>query len=373
MKIATFNIQNLFHRHKDLIRMTASKCLFNWIDEMDQLIRKQKKDARDLARIKELSFLIGFENLDKTSYAIMRKKGGELFFQGRPSSLEMRANHLTDWRGWTEIKTHPIDPDATQNKARVIAEVNPDILLLQEVEDKSSLSQFNQDFFPAFDYTPYRELLVLQGNDEKGQEVALMTRKDFHIQEVETFSNEFGNNGKLLFDKNLLKYRIKPPSEIVIWLLGMHLHPQGMDKEFSDNIRFKQATRVADLYEQLRNEGQDNIAVAGTFNAVSYCHSLSPLLQKTDLKDISRHHLFKVAKDNGEDAGYYRMGAYNRGVNIKQMDYLLLSPTLFHKIKNCGMNRKAVWPEKRPQWKIYNTVNSSSAAASEHPVIWFEI
>lgn len=126
---------------------------------------------------------------------------------------------------------------------------------------------------------------------------------------------------------------------------------------------------MAGLYEQLRNEGQDNIVIAGTFNTVSYCHSISPLLQKIDLKNISRHQTFKVAKDVGEDTGYYRMGAYKMGVNIKQKDYLLLSPDLFKKVKDCGISRKAVWPEKRPQWEIYNSVQSASKAASEHTVL----
>ena len=67
------------------------------------------------------------------------------------------------------------------------------------------------------------------------------------------------------------------------------------------------------------------------------------------------------------------MGAYQKGVNLRQMDYLLLSPTLFKKVKNCGMNRKAVWPEKRPQWNIYSSIQGALNAASEHPVIYFEV
>src|SRR5690606_37917426 len=98
-----------------------------------------------------------------------------------------------------EIKTIPIDPVAIQNKARVIAEVNPDILLLQEVEDRSSLSQFNNEYLPFFNAIPYRELLVLQGNDEKGQEIGLMTKNGYHINMVKTFSNEYDQNDNLLF------------------------------------------------------------------------------------------------------------------------------------------------------------------------------
>jgi hypothetical protein len=47
--------------------------------------------------------------------------------------------------------------------------------------------------------------------------------------------------------------------------------------------------------------------VAGTLNAVSYCFSLAPLLQKTDLKDISKHPGFNVAVEKEKDAGYLGM------------------------------------------------------------------
>ena len=374
MKIATYNIQNLFHRHKELNKIPSGKCALQWIKEMDNLIRKQDKNPRDIERIKDLSFLIGFENFDQTTYAIMRKRGGDLFFQGKTSSLEMKANHLTDWKGWTEIKTLPIDQVSIQNKARVIAEVNPDILLLQEVEDRNSLCEFNIELLPGFNGVPYRELVVLQGNDEKGREMALLTKNGYYLKGIETFANEYEDDGNLLFDKNLLQYQIITPSQNLIWIIVAQFQDlMSLDKEAADNKRYKQATRVADLYNQLKGEGKENIIVAGTFNAVSYCHSLSPLLQQTDLNDISRHSSFEVAADNGNDAGYYRMGAYKKGVNIKQLDYLLLSPALFKWVKSGGLNRRAVWPKIRPQWSIYPTIQNAENAASEHPVIWVEL
>lgn len=374
MKLATFNIQNLFHRHKDLNKIPLGKCALLWINEMDTLIRKRGKDPIDIDRIKELSFLIGFDKRDRNTYAIMRKRGGELYFQGRPSATEMKANLITDWKGWAEIKTLPLDPVSIQNKARVIAEVNPDILLLQEVEDRSSLVQFNKELLPSFNGVPFREVVVLQGNDERGQEMALMTKNGYYIRGLETFADEFEQGVKPLFDKNLLKYKIITPSGNIVYVILVHLQEAlDTDKDLTDNKRYVQASRVADICNQLSKEGQKNIVVAGTFNAVSYCYSLSPLLQYTDLKDVSKHRTFEVAIDDGEDAGYYRMGAYKKGVNIKQLDYLLLSPALFNKVKKSGLNRRAVWPKVRPQWSIYNTIQKAENAASEHPVVFVEL
>jgi hypothetical protein len=74
--------------------------------------------------------------------------------------------------------------------------------------------------------------------------------------------------------------------------------------------------------------------------------------------------------DKGKDAGYHSLGAYRMGVNIKQKDYLLLSPELFVKLKSSGLNRKGIWPVKQPMWTTYPTMQNKIHAASEHHAIW---
>jgi len=373
MKIATFNIQNLFHRDKALVNIQPVNAVINWLNEMDHLMRKYTKTSNDLDRIKDLSFLLGFEKISRKSYAVMRRRGGELFFRGCYSSAEMKANSLTDWNGWVALQTIPVDPVATQNKARVIAEVNADVLLLQEVEDRNSLLEFNNQLLPEFNGVPYRELLVLQGNDGRGQEMGMLTKNGFQIQEVRTYGNELDDNGKPVFNKNLVKYEIITPSQNKIILLSVHLQEQGKDKENCDALRFRQANRVAEIYHQLRSQGHEHVIVTGTLNTVSYCFSLAPLLQKTGLKDISKHPNFNVAVEKEKDAGNFHRGAFAMGLNTKQKDYLLLSPEMFNRVKNSGLNRKAVWPERASHWPVYNTIKNEKQAASEHPVVWGEI
>lgn len=373
MKIATFNIQNLFHRDKSLAKIQAENAVINWLDEMDHLIRKYSKTASDLNRIKYISLLLGFEKISSKSYAVMRKRGGELFFRECHTSGEIKANSLTDLSGWVTLQTIAVKRIATLNKARVIAEVNADVLVLQEVEDRNSLLEFNNQFLPKFNGVPYREFLVLQGNDGRGQEIGMLTKNGFQIQEVRTYSNELDDSGKPVFDKNLVKYEITTPSKNKICLLAVHLQEQGKDKENFDVLRFRQAHRVAEIYQQLRSQGQELVIVAGTLNAVSYCFSLSPLLQKTDLKDVSKHPSFNVAGEKEKDAGYLGMKAYRKGLNIKQRDYLLLSPEMFRLVKNSSLNRRAVWPAIASQWPVYNTIKNGKQAASIHPVVWGEI
>ncbi len=179
--------------------------------------------------------------------------------------------------------------------------------------------------------------------------------------------------GQILFDSNLLQYKITTPSNNIFWLVAVHFLDTGKDAESADNMRFLQSSRVAQIYQEMKEEGKENIIIAGTLNEVCYSHFLSPLLQQTDLKDITKHQVFNVDIDTGRDADYYRMGAYRMGVNIKQKDYMLLSPEMFKKVRKSGLNRKAIWPDKPGKWTIYNSILNKEQAASEHPVIWGEI
>ncbi|MFD2562933.1 hypothetical protein [Aquimarina rubra] len=369
MKIATYNIQNLFHRDKSLMKQSISKSMSDWITELDTLMRKPTTNVPEQDRIRELSFLIGFEKTSQKPYAIMRRKAGLLYMKGIHHSIETKASELTNWNGWIALQTLPIKPLATKHKAQVIADVNADILLLHEVEDRSSLEEFNQVILPEIKCKPYAQSFVIQSNDMKGLETAILLRDGYKLQSVKThliggYSDAF---------QHLLEFEITTPTAQKIWVLGIYLAKQDVDVKTADVIRKSQVKNIASIYEKLITEGKKNVIITGTFNAPSYCDSLSPLVQQTDVKDITKHLSFEVDIDEGDDATYFRLGAYRLGVNIKQKDYMLLSPALYKKMTDSGLNRKAVWPVKRPQWSIYKSITNKTLAASEHPVVWGKI
>lgn len=362
MKIATFNIQNLFHRDKSHLEKPIGKNLTDWINEVDNLIRKTTTTFKEQDRIRELSFLIGFEKSSPRPYAVLRRKAGFLYMKGLNYSSETKASDLTKWNGWIELQTTPIKPGATDNKGRVISDVNPDIVLLQEVEDRASLEEFNQLIFPKFDCQPYKQSFVVQSEELKGLELGILLRKDFILKSIKTHGI-----------KSLVEYEIETPTQQIIYLISVKLKAQSKDKSYTDAIRKIQVKQIAEIYHQHITEGNPNVVIAGTFNAPSYCDSLSPLIQHTDLKDITKHLSFEVDIDKGKDATYHRLGAYRMGVNIKQKNYMLFSPALFDKMTDSGLNRKAMWPEKRPQWSIYKSVTSKNVSASEYPLVWGKI
>jgi endonuclease/exonuclease/phosphatase family metal-dependent hydrolase len=370
MKIATFNVQNLFHRDKSLLEKPFGKNLTDWMKELDMLMHQHKKTLKHQDRIKELSFLIGFEKPSPRPYAILRRKSGFLYMKGLSNFGETKASELTNWNGWIELQTYPIHPKSTDHKAQVIANVNPDILLLQEIEDKASFEDFNQLILPKYDCKPFEHSFVIQGNDMNSLEMGIALRKGYKLKSVRTHNiNEAVNDD----GKNLIEYEISTPSNETIWLLNAYLQKSIIDKKQSDKIRKKQISKIAEVYNKLIVDGKTNVIIAGTFNAPSYCNSLSPLIQNTDLKDITKHLSFEVDIDKGDDSTYFRLGAYRMGVNIKQKDYMLFSPALFKKMTDSGLNRKAMWPEKRPLWCVYKSVSNKNMAASEHPLVWGKI
>ena len=371
MKIATFNIQNLFHRDRSLLEKPYSKCVADWISELDGLMQGNNRATSNAERIQELAFLLGFDKTFDVPYAVMRKRAGFLFLKGMDYSKELKAGELTDWNGWIALQTVPVDSVAVKNKAKVIAEVNPDILLLQEIEDRASLEEFNAQLLPELNCEPFQEVAVVQASDKRGQEMGIMLKNGYRLKSVRRhlFDVEDSPNPK----KEFFQYVFVTPSHQTIWLLAAQLQEETKDKELSNAFRKKETQRIADVYNGLWNNGQKNIVVTGTFNTVSYCDSLSPLFRDTKMKDVTRHQSFKADFDEGRDATYFRLGAYRMGVNIKQGDYLMLSPSLFSKLTNSGLNRKAVWPDKKPMWSVYSSMQHKRQAASEHPAVWADI
>lgn len=373
MKIVTFNIQNLFHRDRSFLEKPFNKNKEEWEMEVDQLLEKPIKSSQDNERIRELAPLVGMDNGYQLPYAVLRRKAGFLFLKGKNYLNELRASELTDWNGWIALQNYPLDPIAVKNKARVIADVNPDILVLQEIEDRASLEEFNDEFLSWFGCKPFQKTCVMQGNSKRGQEIGILTRKGYEIKSVRSHVYDLNFPGEIGFDKDLMEYEILTARGNSLWILATHLQEQTEYKEHSDAKRKAQAEKIAEVYHKLYAEGKKQIAVMGTLNTISYCNSLAPLLQRTNLKEVTKHSSFNVDFDKGKDAGYYSLGAYRMGVNIKQKDYLLLSPELFDKVKSSGLNRKGIWPEKRPIWSVYPGINCKAHAASEHPAIWVDL
>lgn len=370
MKIAFYNIENLFFRHRDLLEKPKSHNLSSWRKELDTLMNT--RSGRSYERIRELVFLLGFDHKDPFRYGYLNRKGMVMAMKPQHYEVSSRAGNLTDWQGWIEIENRPLPATSVRHKARIIAETNSDVLLLQEVESKVALNLFLEKHVAQYPIAPYFDLSFSQGNDDRGLDQAVLTREKFFPVSMKIYNQERNSNGDLLFQRDFVAFEI-PHKSGNIWLLAAQLAETTKDKEFSEERRHKQCEALAREYRNLRNRGIERIVITGTFHAVSYCYSIAPLLRQTDLKSINRHPKFTGEKDLGRGEKYHSLGAYGTGFNLREEDYLLLSPQLYSLVNKCGIIRRGIWPANPNQWRVYHSLERKEQQASAHPLLWVDL
>ena len=372
MRIAFYNIENLFFRHRELLKASENKCIRNWREEMDLLVHQPGKALAELTRLKELAFLLGFERKDVTRYGILHKYGTSIHLRPESLPLQLKAAPENSWNGWVEVENVPLSTTAVELKARVITEADADLLLLQQVEDRRSLEDFNYRVLAQNPLQKYNEFTVVQGINFRGAEQAVVSRSGISVKQVHFPDPQKTAEGEVL-NRNLLVYQIVWAHHPNLWIILAELCPDSKPKEKSDKRRLEQCSQIAAIYQELRDKNYQHIIVAGTFHAVSYCYSLAPVLRDTDLYNIVRHEEFHVQKDHGRAGEYHSLGAFRKGVNMKQNDYLLVSPELRKGIRSCGMIRKGIWPGSPSQWGAYPGLKKESHQASSHPLLWVDL
>src|SRR5207248_11109765 len=126
------------------------------------------------------------------------------------------------------------------------------------------------------------------------------------------------------------------------------------------------AQRVRNLYDQRRSEGVDLIAVVGEYNDTPDSPPLKPLLSpQTDLKDISDHPKFK---SDGHT------GTFGNGTKNNKIDYILLSPALFSRVTNGGVERRGVWGGTNGTlFPHFPEITKAIEAASDHAAIFADL
>src|SRR3954471_24766166 len=159
------------------------------------------------------------------------------------------------------------------------------------------------------------------------------------------------------FARDCPEYEVRPPGGHRLVVLVNHLKSKGYGSQAANNARrLRQAQRVADIYRRLRKDGVSYVAVLGDFNDTPDSAPLAPLLQATDLRDISTHPGF-------DDGG--RPGTFGNCAKSERIDYILLSPSLFAKAVGGGIFRKGAWGGVNGTlWPHYDTLTKPTEAAS---------
>jgi endonuclease/exonuclease/phosphatase family metal-dependent hydrolase len=218
---------------------------------------------------------------------LLRQNRGKLVRRPKGGGLEIVANGRGDWVGWVELKTEQVNELAMQHTAMVIRDVNADVLGVVEAENRIVLDKFSAQLLKEVSGVPYEFVMLIDGNDDRGIDVGIMARPGFEITSIRPHIDDTDAVGEI-FSRDCPEYHIATPTGARLVVLVNHLKSKGFGAQSDSNAkRLRQATRVKEIYERLRADGEDNVAVVGDFNDTPDSAQLAPLLQHTDLEDVS--------------------------------------------------------------------------------------
>lgn len=367
MRLAVYNVENLFDRAKamNLDTWEEGRPILERFAKLNQLLGKVAYSSADKAKMADLMIELGLEKSDTGPFVILRRNRGGLLKRPQGGGIDVIASGRADWVGSFELRDEPVNEHSMRITARVMADLDVDVLGVVEAESRPVLSAFNREILPAIGGDVFSHVMVIDGNDERGIDVGLICRKGFPIGAMRSHVDDCTPDGQTIFSRDCPEFDVTTPDGARLVVLVNHFKSKGYGaKAASDAKRKQQAARVAAIYKALIKEGVEYVAVVGDLNDTPSSDPLEPLMSTT-LKDIFEHPLF----DNG---GY--PGTYGGCTASNKIDYILLSPKLYKKVTGAGVWRKGMWPGVRPKkWECYDELTRPEEAGSDHAALWVDV
>ena len=359
LRIATFNVENLFTRPlaMDADQVPGGQAAIDHQAELNRIISKTIYDASDKARLIALDEVYRFSALNPPRDALVQlnKVRGQLYSRSQAGIVTVVADGRADWTGWFFLLTTDITWEATFNTARVIAEVNADIQVCIEVENRPTLLRFNEQVLDAKFNKAYPHVMVLDGNDERGIDVGIMSR--YPIRSIRSHVDDRNGNGERTFSRDCPEYLIDLPGGSELLVLPNH-------------FKSKRGGNSPSMQERRRAQADRAHAIAKDGLAVT------PLvLIAGDLNDTPNTPLFASLWQGGfVDVGDHpsyptdRPGTFDTGTAANKIDYLIMSPALRQRLTGTGIERRGSFHPHT--WVPFDTVTKKTDEASDHHLVW---
>jgi endonuclease/exonuclease/phosphatase family metal-dependent hydrolase len=367
MRIAAFNVENLFNRARALDQRTwsAGRPVLEAYQRVCSLLEEREyTDPIKQEILRELGRL-GLRKGDTARFARLRQNRGRLLRRSRDGQVRVIADGRASWIGWVELTTDRCDELALEHTARVMRDVGADIVGVIEAESRFALKRFADAGIVTDGRPHYRHVMVVDGNDERGIDVGVLSAAGYPLAGQRSHVDDTDSVGRV-FSRDCAEYHFVTPGGSRVAVLVNHFKSKGYGgKIASDAIRRRQSLRVADIYRGLVAEGVEHVAVVGDLNDTPESEPLAPLLTGTGLRDISDHPAF-------DDGG--RPGTYGYCTARNKLDYILLSPALFAAARGGGIFRRGVWGGRRGTlWPIYESMTAAVHAGSDHAAIYADV
>lgn len=373
MRIASYNVENLFDRAKVLSAQEWSDArpLLDASTELTKLLQQQDYSAADKEEILRLLGVLGLRAADETALFRLRQNRGRLLSRSTSGVVTVVANGRGDWIGWLETKRATVTDLAVRHTAQVVHDVGADVLGVVEAEDRWALRHFNADQLTPLGGRIYGHVMLVDGNDERGIDVGLLTRGTLPIGTIRSHVDDADLAGPV-FSRDCLELEVALPGGRSLLVLVNHFKSKGYGGAGATVRRKRQAQRVREIYEERRSEGHELVAVVGDLNDTPTSDALSPLLgaggtgvasRPSELRDVS-------AVPGFDDLGW--PGTYGTAAKGNKIDYILCSPALFAAIGAAGVHRAGVWTASG-RWEMYPTLTRPQDAASDHAAVWADL
>jgi endonuclease/exonuclease/phosphatase family metal-dependent hydrolase len=355
IRIATFNMENLFSRPRvmNLDTWAQGKPALEAVARLNTLIEKASYSSADKTAMLKIIKDYGTGKDRAFDLVEVREK---LY---APKAKKIVANGRADWTGWVELVRDDVGWGATENTARVIDAVQPDILLAVEVENRITLQRFNDDVLAPFGWSyPYN--LLVDGNDDRGIDVGLFSRHP--IVSVRSHIKDTDAHG-VIFSRDCAEFEIALPSGQSLWLLGNHFKSKGYGSPAASTAkRLRQADQTRKIYLAARQRSP-YVVVAGDLNDTP---ASAPLQALTNNTDMQGHEAMSHASYQGKP------GTYATGNSLNQkIDYVFFSPELWAGVQAVGVERRGVWAPNTHE--NFPEVTSSVTQASDHAALWVDL
>lgn len=380
MRLASFNVESLFERPVAMAAKTKAKAngtgvaalwapaadILGAFARLNAILAEDAYSDADKDEIVGLLKELGLGRSDDSKWAVLRQNRGRLLRRPPKQDPVVIADGRADWLGWVELKKEPLTEVAIKNTGRVIKEVGADVQAVVEAESRIALLGVSGTVLPSVDGTPFEHVMLIDGNDERGIDVGLMTRNGWKITDIRSHVDDKDDAGHLVFSRDCAQYTVSNgPSEIVC--LVNHFKSKGYgNPKANDAKRLLQATHVAAIYTSLRAAGEDQIAILGDFNDYPDSSPLQPLLGGTDLRDGATHPKFN--RDTR------RPGTFGNCTAREKFDYILLSPALYAKVIGGEVMKKGSWGgSKGTLWPHFPEIKRQVDQASDHAAIYVDL
>lgn len=377
LRLASYNVENLFERAKILNRdewvdsdsgadrRDAARQMLTDFAKLNAVLAKDVYNDADKAEILALLEALGLGASDESKFVILRRNRRSLV-KRTGGVTTVVAEGRDDWIGWLELKTEAVNEKATQNTARIIGKLRADIMVVVEAEHRPSLLRFNEQVIAPTAGWSFDHVALIDGNDERGIDVGLMSREPHALDFVRTHVDDT-IDGKRVFSRDCAEFHFALGDGRRLVILANHLKSKGYGQPAeNDATRKRQATRIREIYQGLRAAGNELVSILGDLNDSPDRDPLSPLLGAgSDLRDVSEIAGFDFAG---------RPGTFGNGTAGDKIDYILLSPALFALARAGGIDRSGVWGGTNGTlFPHIPEITKAAEAASDHAAIFVDL